>query len=546
MNHTLLGTRLLVVTLVTMAHASGGLARAQQELEHFAVIVNAGNPQNELSLNALRLIYLGQQRYWGSGKGIELVLNRAGSDEKKLLLSKVYDMTEAQLKKHWVELIYRNQISSPPSTYPSRETALQAVVRDPRAIALLHSTVAQGAASLKILRIDGRLPGQDGYPLTLQQAMRLDPIGLGGPASAQGARFARQEPEDEADTGGEETEGFEIIPRVLLRGFTHFELGARDNPAFVSTRESEGAFALGGLDLFLTSRLSERASFLNETVFEPTEDGEYVLDVERVIFKYEFGDFLNVQAGRFHTTIGYWNEAYHHGEWLQTSAGRPRILAFEDDGGLLPVHMIGLVFKGRHMSQHLQTDYSLELGNGRGPAADPPQITIDANDPKALNLGLTLHPLTLAGLSVGGSWYADSIPGNPDPLIGPVHTALDERIWSASLRYQENGWEALGEYFAIEHESSGPSADSDGYYLQISRQIERWTPYARYEAVSVDDADTFFADLDDLERWLLGVRWDFGDWSALKLQYAHADVTDDASGTQGDEDELELQLSFAF
>lgn len=48
-------------------------------------------------------------------------------------------------------------------------------------------------------------------------------------------------------------------------------------------------------------------------------------EVERVIIRYDLNDYFRVSFGRYHTLINYWNTAFHHGEWLQTSISRPCI-----------------------------------------------------------------------------------------------------------------------------------------------------------------------------------------------------------------------------
>jgi hypothetical protein len=47
-----------------------------------------------------------------------------------------------------------------------------------------------------------------------------------------------------------------------------------------------------------------------------------------------------------HTPLGYWNQYYHHGAWFQATATRPEMYLFEDDGGILPVHEIGIEASG--------------------------------------------------------------------------------------------------------------------------------------------------------------------------------------------------------
>ena len=82
---------------------------------------------------------------------------------------------------------------------------------------------------------------------------------------------------------------------------------------------------------------------LAEIVFEFEEDdNEAVLDPERIQVRWAPSTLFSLTAGRMHTPLGYWNETFHHGTWFQTTAARPLLYEFEDDGGILPVHMVGL------------------------------------------------------------------------------------------------------------------------------------------------------------------------------------------------------------
>jgi hypothetical protein len=103
------------------------------------------------------------------------------------------------------------------------------------------------------------------------------------------------------------------------------------------------AFGLGQFDLYITSRISDRLSFLGETVFEFDDaSSEFVVDVERVIVQYALTEHLRLDAGKVHTPLGYWNNAYHHGLVMQPTIERPQLVQFEDDGGPLPVHTVGV------------------------------------------------------------------------------------------------------------------------------------------------------------------------------------------------------------
>ena len=69
--------------------------------------------------------------------------------------------------------------------------------------------------------------------------------------------------------------------------------------------------------------------------------------MERAQLGYSFSDALTFWVGRFHTPYGYWNTAFHHGAQIQTSVTRPLFIDFEDKGGILRAHSLGLLAHGR-------------------------------------------------------------------------------------------------------------------------------------------------------------------------------------------------------
>src|SRR3990167_7246133 len=137
-----------------------------------------------------------------------------------------------------------------------------------------------------------------------------------------------------------------FAPQLTLRGFGHVQYDSRQSDFSDDTAGDTNHFANGELDLFITSELGEKISFLSETLFEFEEDGGQELDVERLLLKYEGNDKFNVTIGRGHTVLGYWNQTFHHGTWLQTTTDRPAIYRWEHAGGILPVHYVGLEFSG--------------------------------------------------------------------------------------------------------------------------------------------------------------------------------------------------------
>lgn len=294
-----------------------------------------------------------------------------------------------------------------------------------------------------------------------------------------------------------------------------------------SRREQEpNTFTVGQLDLFATAQLAPNLSVLTEVVLEgSTESEEQTVDVERLQLRYAPADALSVSLGRMHTVLGFWNQAYQHGAWLQTTILRPEIYRWEDDdGGLLPVHEVGLRLSGSTATSPLRFEYSASLVNGRAPR--PHQVAVrDANTSKAVNLWFALKPRSLPALQLGGSAVFDRIP--PDSASGR-ESELGERIVGGFVAYQGLRLELLAEAFAIRHEDESRNLTwtSDGIYAQAAVAFGRYKPYYRYDRVRRAEEDPFFAATRDVAQHTAGVRVDPWRQVALKLELAHGELTD--------------------
>src|SRR3989339_1408294 len=74
---------------------------------------------------------------------------------------------------------------------------------------------------------------------------------------------------------------------LTIRGFGNVNARYRDNNIGERFDSGDNFFSLGEFDLFMTSKLSNRISFLNETVFEFDQSEEHVeIDIERLLIHY--------------------------------------------------------------------------------------------------------------------------------------------------------------------------------------------------------------------------------------------------------------------
>jgi hypothetical protein len=264
---------------------------------------------------------------------------------------------------------------------------------------------------------------------------------------------------------------------------------------------------------------------LGELVVETSEAGDTGVDLERAMLLYQPVDSLELGAGRYHTHMGWWNVNYHHGEWFQPTIGRPVGLEFEDGGGILPVHLIGLSAEQQVVLPVLDLALVLETGNGRGPAPDPPQTTIDTNDGKAVNLAAIVTPKAFPDLSVGINVMVDHISAFAGSADFPAHGDLDEQIFGAYGVLQHGPLQLNLESFTVRHrqDSNGDIALSHTGYVLVAWRFDparggSLTPFVRADRLVVDNSDVYFGSTDDRTDLHLGVRWDMTSAVAVKLQ----------------------------
>ena len=300
---------------------------------------------------------------------------------------------------------------------------------------------------------------------------------------------------------------------------------------------------LGQLDFFVTSQLADNLTLMSETVIEAGENNNFVIEIERLLLQWRPSDYFNLDIGRYHTAVGYYNTAYHHGTWFQTGTGRPGFLDFEDGGGLIPAHNVGLSINGEIPSGKLGLRYIAEVGNGR-PYHDPasgksPVLSIsDDNDYKAVNFALVARPDWVPGLQVGAGVYFDRLTPDAQPRT-------DELMLHAHAVYKAGPWEFLSEGYYVRHSpNGGNSATTPAFFTQLAHKFGTLTPYARFCYINASDNDAVWQLIGSNGLTYgpgVGVRWDFSALAAFKIQYDYK-----VRRSLSDLSTLTLQACFTF
>lgn len=311
-----------------------------------------------------------------------------------------------------------------------------------------------------------------------------------------------------------------------------FELKGFGDVTYTNSTErgnDKDTFSLGMLDLYVSQPIDDNMDVFVELVIETDEKtGEPVTDLERFQISYIVDDALKVRVGRFHNILGYWNTAYHHGAQLQTSVDRPAFLNFEDDGGILPTHLVGLWFSGRLKTAPATVLYGVMAGNGsrvRDGALDPNNAS-DDDKTKAVSFMFKIDPSAVEGLGVGLSGNLSTVKGY---AVTTQTIEVRQGIFSADVTYFANNVEIIGEYYIIKDEDKfGASNDysSSAYYAQMGYLIgEELLPYLRYEKTSIDENDPYFSVLGtkDTETMIGGLRYNINPVSSIKAEVRGVD-----------------------
>ncbi len=128
-----------------------------------AIVVRPDVPVDNLSFPELRRLMLGDKQYWTSSLRVTLLVRAPGAREREVVLRTIYQMSEAQFRQYWIAKVFRAEAPSAPRIVYSNEMAADLAASVPGAVAFVDAS--QVPKGLKVLKINGLLPGQKGYPL---------------------------------------------------------------------------------------------------------------------------------------------------------------------------------------------------------------------------------------------------------------------------------------------------------------------------------------------------------------------------------------------
>lgn len=308
----------------------------------------------------------------------------------------------------------------------------------------------------------------------------------------------------------------------------------------------KSGFVLGNVDFYLSPEFGDRVKSLIELNFEYGDSGSLGTDLERLQLGYTVSDSLTLWAGRFHTPYGYWSTAFHHGAQIQTSIDRPKMIAFEDGGGILPAHTVGLWATGKTKVADGSVEYDAYVGNGNrilDGVIDYNAVKDDNSDKFVGGSVRYRFGGALDGLLVGAHAFKQEVSSYVGGNSAPSSTTSVNMFGGYGF-YDADGWENIAEFYRFNNSSGGTSRNSWSGFVQVGHNFEgNLTPYVRYEKASLNQLDPYFANLEQgksYARSTAGIRYDLSAKTALKFEVNQTDET-----VNGGEKYNEAKLQFS-
>ncbi len=160
----------LALPLGANRSVAAGLCAPNPEQEEtnncLAFVVNRSNPLENVSFVELRKIFLAERGHWPNGRRITIVMEERGQPERKAVLRDIYRMSETDFARYFIQKAFTGEVLSPPKTLASSTGVRKFVFNVPGAIGYVRADEVD--ATVKAIRVDGRLPGEKGYRIQLE------------------------------------------------------------------------------------------------------------------------------------------------------------------------------------------------------------------------------------------------------------------------------------------------------------------------------------------------------------------------------------------
>ena len=139
---------------------------AGDKANEIAIVVNKASVLDTVTKADLVKYMKVQKTKTPDGTKLVLVMQDEGRPERAAMLEKVYAMSDSELGRYFLQATFTGAIAAAPKSLPDGAGVIKFVAGNPGGIGYVRASEVDD--SVKIVKVDGKAPGDDGYPITIK------------------------------------------------------------------------------------------------------------------------------------------------------------------------------------------------------------------------------------------------------------------------------------------------------------------------------------------------------------------------------------------
>lgn len=247
-------------------------------------------------------------------------------------------------------------------------------------------------------------------------------------------------------------------------------------------------FRIGDTDILGITNVGDFEILMEIFIEQP----DNFVDFERLYIRWQRYGLFRITMGKFHPALGYASTKWHHGLHLMTITDRPQIINFEDEGGPLIAHGVGVKLDGVKKVGKMYAGYVVDIINGNLHFGS--DNSSDYDKYKSVVSKIYIKPSYFSEVGISFAYDPTDVL-HSDPAIGSVNVI--NRITAISMAYDKpGGFEFIGEYFITE-ELISDKKGKGGFFL-ISypffkgKGIYELRPFFMFDFIDWEEGNVWF------------------------------------------------------
>ena len=157
-------TRIRTLLLGVLLAATA--AHADDKAQHLAIVANKNSSLSDVSSELLGKFFRAEKSKAPDGTKVVILMQDGGRPERDAALHAIFKMSEGEYNKYFLQATFTGAVAAAPKVLANSRTVLKTISETPGGLGYVKGDEADD--SVKVLKIDGKSPGEAGYPLSLK------------------------------------------------------------------------------------------------------------------------------------------------------------------------------------------------------------------------------------------------------------------------------------------------------------------------------------------------------------------------------------------